>query len=232
MRLIILLANEFITLPFWPFFIMMLIGAFVLYFRAVNTSSWTLMFRSTYNYRAAAQLLRETNMLESTVSGMLVFTFFLSMAQFLHNTMDFFEITWMIDSPLLVFLFVLFLLFCWHTAKVTALYALQILFERKEIFYEYIIVFMNINIVLGIFLLPMNMLFIYGLGLSKTTILSISAMMVLAAFVLRCFRVYEMGLRSNMKWYNLILYLCTLEIMPIILLMLTLEDLGINLKTV
>ena len=220
------------ALPFWPFLIMMVIGAFVLYFRAANTSSWTLLFRSTYNYRAVAQLIRETNMLESSLSGLLVFTFFLSMTQFLYNANDYFDDTWFFDNSLFLFIFILFLLFCWHTAKVAMVYALQALFEKKELFYEYIVVFMNINIVLGIFLLPMNMLFIYGIGLSKTTIVSISTVFVILAFILRCFRIYEMGIRNKMKWYNLILYLCTLEIMPIILLMLTFEDLGINLKTV
>ena len=210
----------------------MLVGAFVLYYRAMNTSSWTLLFRSTYNYRAVSQLIRETNMLESSFSGMLVFTFFLSMTQFLYNANDVFEISWYIDSSLFVFGFIIFLLFCWHTAKIAVIYALQALFERKEIFYEYIVVFMNINIALGIFLLPMNMLFIYGIGLSKMVIITVSLILVAAAFVLRCFRIYEMGIRYKLKWYNLILYLCTLEIMPIILLMLTLEDLGINLKTV
>jgi hypothetical protein len=126
-------------------------------------------------------------------------------------------------AALLVTLFIIYLV------KIGLLYLLQFVFEQKELFDEYVTVLMNINIALGIWLLPLNMIYYYDVGQSKQGLLIFAGGLALIAFVLRNFRVYEIGRRYKMKWYNIILYLCTLEIMPIILVIMLVKNIGINL---
>jgi hypothetical protein len=217
-------------LPFWPFILILFLSGVVLYVRAINTESWTLLFRSTYSSRAVSHLTREKNAMENSFFGLLVFIFFLSFALLIYNIQLYAEISPFFSNPALFYPLILLVLFGIYIAKISLLFLLQFIFQEKEIFDEYIIVFMNINIVLGISLIPLHLLYSYGLIISKPITLGLAGLFLLISLILRYFRVFEIGLRNKVKWYNLILYICTLEFMPIILIFVLIKNIGIDLN--
>ena len=216
-------------IPFWPFLLITVLSAIVLYTRAIIGNTWTLMFRSTYNSRAVSQLMREENVMENSYSGLLVFIFFMSLALLFFNIQEYLGLNSIISIPFFTYLLLLFMLAAIYISKVGILYLLNIVFEKRELFNEYVIVFMNINIVMGITLIPLSLIYSYGIVISQKLILIFSVIVLLGSIILRLVRVFELGLRYKMKWYNIILYLCTLEILPAILIMTVIKNIGVNL---
>lgn len=217
-------------IPFWPFILILFLSVSALYVRAKKPNSWSLIFKSTYNSRATNQLMREENIMENSHSAILVFVFFLSFALLLFNLQEYTKFTFFYTYPPLIFISILFSLFAIYVGKVALLYLLQLIFEQKELFEEYVIVFMNINIVLGIYLLPISLMYVYSINVSDRALLSISLVFLATSLLLRYIRIFDLGLRRKIKWYNIILYLCTLEILPIILIMTIFKNIGINLN--
>ena len=217
------------SIPIWPFIMIMSLSAMVLYVRAVNPNSWKLIFRSTYSPRALSQMLREENFMNSSYAALLVFNFFLSLALFLFNYQAHYGKAVYLTYPQAFYPVVLFLLLLYFTLKISLVYGLQLIFEERFLFNEYIALIMNTNVVLGIWLLPLNLVFAYGLDVSKPFVLSCSMFLLLGVLILQIIRLYETGSRANIKWYNIILYLCALEIMPIILIMTLTKEIGIIL---
>lgn len=217
------------TIPFWPFVITMLLASAILYTRAMNSNNWTLVLRSIFSPRAVQQLIREENTMDNTFSGILVLTFFFSLSLFFYNINEFYEITGTV-YPLLTYFLILTVLFLTYLLKVVGLFTVQLIFESKEIFEEYLVSLMNINIVLGACLLPLNLMIIYGVGLPQGGLIYLGIILLAGSFLIRYTRLFEMGIRNGMKAYNIILYLCTLEIIPIVLFIKLLDNLGINLN--
>lgn len=215
--------------PFWPFILLLLLVGIVLFVRAKNPANWNLIFRSTYDSRAARQSIREENVMENTYSGILVFVFFLSFAMLLFELRPFIKLNQVYSHPVLIFSLILISLFIIYFIKICILYFLQLIFEKRELFDEYIIVFMNINIVFGILIIPLILLSIYSFDLPTRYLILFSLFLLCTSILLRFIRVFDIGLNNRLKWYNIILYLCTLEILPIILIMTLMNNIGITL---
>jgi len=228
--LFIVLSNLTIDrIPFWPFVVTLFLVSAILYTRAMNANNWTLVLRSIFSPRAVQQLIREENTMDNTFSGVLVLTFFFSLALFFYNVNEFFEISTSV-YPLLTYFLVLTVLFLTYLIKVLALFMVQLIFETKELFEEYLVSLMNINIVLGACLIPINLMIVYGVSLPKGAFIYIGITLLIGSFIIRYSRLFEMGIRKGMKAYNIILYLCTLEIIPIALFIKLLDNVGINLN--
>ena len=217
-------------IPFWPFLIVLALTGIVLYLRAVDAQYWNLLLRSTYDSRALSQMLREENIMESSFTAALIFVFFFSMALVLYSAQLSLAPHHIVNHPAIDFIAILLILFVIYVGKVGILFFLQYVFQEKQLFDEYVTVLMNINVVLGIWLLPISLLFYYDVGQSKQLLLIIAAALGFIAFILRSFRIYETGLQHNMKWYNIIAYLCTLEIMPMLLVVMLVRTFGVNLN--
>ena len=74
---------------------------------------------------------------------------------------------------------------------------------------------------------PLNLLTIYNTWINAETLIYIALSLWLLSFVLRFIKGFSMGLNRSVKLEYIILYLCTLEIMPIVILIETLDDFGI-----
>lgn len=216
-------------IPFWPFVITLLLVSAILYTRAVNANNWTLVLRSIFNPRAVQQLIREENTMDNTFSGVLVLTFFFSLALFFSNINVTYNVT-ISAQPLLTYFLILIVLFLVYLIKFLFLFLFQVIFEAKEIFEEYSVGLMNINIVLGVCFIPLNLIIAYGLNIPKGILIYTGIALLVISFVIRYIRIYEMGKRNGIKRYNIILYLCTLEIIPMVLFIKLLDNVGIDLN--
>lgn len=226
---ILFLSSPISLIPFWPFVITLFLVSAILYTRAMNSNNWTLVLRSIFSPRAVQQLIREENTMDNTFSGVLVLTFFFSLALFFYNVNDFYNFTISV-YPILTYFLLLTVLFLVYLIKVLALFLVQLIFETKELFEEYLVSLMNINIVLGACLIPLNLMIVYGVGLPKEALIYFGVTLLVVSFIIRYTRLFEMGSRNGMKTYNIILYLCTLEIIPIALFIKLLDNVGINLN--
>ena len=214
--------------PFWPFVIMLMVVAVVLYIRAQNINTWTLMMRGAISGKAVHQIIREENAMESTSSGILALMFVLPFALFFYNVGNVLGLGTG-TPPFLRFFIILIFIFAVYVVKILALYILQVIFDAKEIFEEQVVGLMNINMVLGLGLIPLNLLMIYGTLVDIHFLMNASFFLWGLSLLLRLYRAYNLGIKKTMNLQNIILYICTLEIIPIVILIETLDDFGIKL---
>lgn len=221
--------TQVVRLPFWPFVITMVLVSAILYTRAMNSNNWSLVLRSVFSPRAVQQLIREENTLDNSYSGLLVLTFFFSLALFLYYINDYFNLS-VVAYPLLTYFTILTVLFLVYLIRVVSLYLLQWVFEVNAAFEEYLVGLLNINIVLGACLIPINLLLAYYVSFPSFILIYLGLILLIFSFAIRYLRIFEMGRRNGLKVYNIILYLCTLEIIPIVILIKLLENSGIQLN--
>ncbi|MEQ8323639.1 MAG: DUF4271 domain-containing protein [Vicingaceae bacterium] len=215
-------------IPFWPFLLTMALATAILYTRATAPNHWRLVVRSVLSPRAVQQLIREENIMENTYSGLLVLTFFLSAALFIDVLNDEYLLT---QSPYPFLSYAIFLtgILLIYVIKIAGLWLIQWIFLERALFEEYLVSLMNINVVLGASLIPLNLLILYSITSSASAFIQIGLVLVGLSFVLRAVRIIDTGRKHEFTWYNIILYLCTLEIVPIIMLIKLLENFGISL---
>lgn len=227
-KFILLVQLSIQRTPFWPFVLMLIVVAVVFYLRALNFNGWKLMVRGAFSNKAVYQLIREENVMENTASGILSLTFFFSLALFFYN-LDEIRGMGINTTSLLKYFILLLFIFAIYVIKFLFLYLVRLILDAKWIFEEYVIGLININIMLGIALIPLNLLMIYNTWISPETLVYIGLSLLGLSLVLRFIKGFSMGLNRSVKLEYIILYLCTLEIMPIVILIETLDDFGIKI---
>jgi hypothetical protein len=118
-------------------------------------------------------------------------------------------------GTLLVFLELLGIYIAFSALKISVIWLISVTFKNKETAKEYIQNILIYNLVLGILLLPVLLLIIYTY---HELFLYVAGGLVLIMIFLRFIRGVAIGLSdSKFSLFHLFLYLCTLEILPLVI---------------
>lgn len=186
------------------------------------------MVKGAFSNKAVYRLIREENVMENTASGILSLTFFFSLALFIYNINEGSDFG-LKSSSLLRYFIILMFIFTIYIVKIVGLYMAQLVLDAKSIFEDYIVGLMNINILFGIALIPLNLLMIYNTIINPEILIYVAFILWGLSLILRFIKGFSMGLNRSVKMEYIILYLCTLEIMPIVILIETLDDFGVKI---
>lgn len=198
----------------------LILGAFVLLtvLNFLHRKSLLQFFRSVFEINQANLLIREGNIFRKRAT--LIFTliyaisipllFYFSFEKFIPQTYD-------IDFGLSLFFNIVCLVFCFFIFKVLFIQFTALIFQTQKKSSELLINILIFNLVIGILILPIITLYTY-------THLSIFLFIGLAIFgigmTIRLFREIVIGLtHSIFSILHLFLYLCTLEFIPIVIVM-------------
>jgi hypothetical protein len=103
-------------------------------------------------------------------------------------------------------------------AKIIMLNLIGTLFFKRRLFKEYLYVGFTYNKLLGIVLLPLNFATVYTPPQISKIILLLAIIFLSILLLLKIARGIEFSLRHNVFNFYLFLYLCALEIVPILLM--------------
>ncbi|MFW5658193.1 MAG: DUF4271 domain-containing protein [Bacteroidota bacterium] len=173
---------------------------------------------STHNYQASYSLYRDKNVLLQRVNISLNWVFFLSTGVFLYQLVQLNQITIPWLQSIQVFLFFLtgigvFYLFRNMMVNITAY-----LFQQKELLGEYLY---NVNLFyknIGLFLIPVIVGIAYVNARYSMLLLYSGLAIVSVLFILRYLRGFQIILKNRVSVFYLILYFCTLEFLPVLVL--------------
>lgn len=176
------------------------------------------VINSIYDYTLTLNLFKDRNILLQRVSNLLQLNFMLVTALFIYLLWPYIPGTQAAlptRSALLLACGIppAIVLFRWLVNN-----GLGFLFSREKVFSEYNFqVQLNYKL-LGIILLPIIILSLYFNTVSTKTLLLVGIVLIISMYLHRLYRGYKIIVQHHVSIFYTILYLCTFEFLPLILL--------------
>jgi len=208
------------TTPDWIFPLIVIIIASFAWLRAFYSKYFGQIISAFFNNNLANQVVRDENILVQRASVLLNIVFNLVAALLLYfMSIRFGWSPGSSFSGLNRYLFFTLVVSAAYTFKFLVLKICGYLFHLDKEMATYIFNIFLINNVLGICLLPLVAIIAFGLAAYTNMILYAAIILVAAAFLYRIGRGLAAGISSPVfSFYYLFLYLCTLEIAPLLML--------------
>jgi len=202
----------------WFFFMLFaLIGVFA-WIRSYYGSLILQTVQATTNYQVALRMFKDNSVVQKQLDNILYLFYFLNMA-FLLYLLE----MWTHQLPyglhgLTLYLFNLVMLAGIFLARIVLLNVTGFLFNRTAIFREYLYNVFIFNKLLGIIILPLLPLMVYTNGVIQQVFYWTAVVVVFLTVLLRVARGVVFSLRKDISKFYMFLYLCALEIVPLMLL--------------
>ncbi len=201
-----------------------LVGVLILSFmlfasvRLIFNKYLSQLFQSTINYSTFSRLFRERYFNLFHASFRLDLVFSLVMALFSYQLLNIFKISLGASRTYYTYLLCLAIVIGYFTAKRIAYYLVGILTESKAEVQEYLFSITVFNRVSGLFLLPVTAVIAF-VPLPQVEFLLFTGLVITGIFYLMSLvRGGKIFLKKHFSISYLILYLCTLEILPLLLI--------------
>ena len=206
--------------PDWLFFVLLLVIALLTWLKVFYQKNVRQIFEAFFSNTIANQIVRDENILVQRASVLLTITFNLAAALLLYLLSEIYD--WQVPyagSGFSKFIIFALLISFAYTAKFIVLKLSGFLFRIDKAIATYIFNIFIINNVLGILLLLLVIGLAYLPPATTTYLIAAAAMFVCFAYIYRFLRGLVIGFSYN-SFSNvyLFLYLCALEIAPLIII--------------
>ncbi len=221
---LVLLDMVPIHYPTWVFLYLFTLLAFFAWVMLYYGNIFTQTIQATVNYQVSSRMYKDNSQLQSQLDGSLYVLYFLAVAfllNFLEIRMD--VIPYDLHGALL-YLFNLALLVGVFLGRVLLVNVVGILFDRVQILREYQFNAFIFNKVMGMAALLMSLFLLYTTGTVREVVFWTTLVLIALILIMRLIRGIVFSFRKDVSFFYLFLYLCALEIVPLVLLYRWLED--------
>ena len=200
----------------WEIMILIMCILMVAFVKGFNKRRFTVLINSFFNSRVIPSHLREENAFSNQVIVVLTIVFVLVIATAVHQVANFWipddsEYTFRLYAQICLFIVLIYIV------KFSLLELLAEVFDKYQAIQEYIFNVLLFNSFIGVVLLPFVLSNAVMLKFNKL-FLTISLILAGSAYLYRNWRAVRIGLSYHFPVYYIFLYLCTLEILPSIVL--------------
>lgn len=213
-----IIKSNYYYQPSWVMVVIVLSVMLLGYLYSAFHSRFNLFLKAVFMSRYSAQASREERFLSHPSSLILSLNFVLVASLFvlqISSSGAFFLVQ--AKFTLQSFLLIAVLVFCVYAVKILVLRTLANVTERQELVGEYIVSTFLINQFLGIVLIPVIMFSAYGPHVFSSKALLLGVVFFLCGFIFRIGKGMLLVLeKRGASLFYLILYLCTLEILPLL----------------
>jgi len=171
---------------------------------------------SSINFQVADKLLREKNIIIKRAFLLLNVNYLLVFSLFLLLVAELFGVT-PDNKFILNYILIAGIIAVYLIIKLIVNYVVAILFESGPVINQQIHNSFLVNKNLGLFLLPLVFAAIYSTPVIAKILLFIGIGLILIALIIKVFRGFQIILRNDILFFYAILYLCTLELLPLLL---------------
>lgn len=203
---------------YWPILLLFLVLSIYVAVKIADTSKIVKVFLSVFSLQAAKQLYREDYKLSKRVSVFLTLCFVLVFSFLIYSINHRFGIMLKDVNSFVQYLFFMFLIVGMYTVKIVVNYFLSTVFYQTDLAKEYtfnIFVFCQI---VGVLLFPF-ILFMQFSTLPDEWFIYPSIVLIIAALSLRLFRGVAIStIDGGVGILYIFLYLCALEVIPLLVL--------------
>ena len=201
----------------WSLFIIIIWVSIVAWVRYFYGKRFRHLLLAPFSKRFHNQLLREGDLFSERLSLAMGISYFISMALLIYQVhMLFFNgKIYPVFDKFSFYLIILLLVLIYWFGKVMMMIILGSVFKTKAQTHEYLINILILNTITSLILLPALILIIY---LESTVFVYITLIIIALIFLFRFFKGFLTGLSlTKFSYIFLFVYLCTLEIVPVIL---------------
>lgn len=200
----------------WVFGITILSSVLFIVLRIYFQKYLSSVVTSAINIQIAEKLMREKNVIIRRVFALLNLNFAISSSLFIYLILSKFNIDISIDNSLIRFLIILFILAVFLFIRFLIILSIGGIFNSIKLFKEYLHNTYLINKNLGLYLLPLVISAFYLKQPFSDIAFYVSLVLVAISVLYKYIRAVQIIMRYNIFLFYTILYLCTLEILPVL----------------
>ena len=201
--------------PEWYFFILISLTISLAWIKLIYGRFINDFFSAATNYNSSYRIFREPGIVKKRVGYSLDIIYLFSGGLFLYNLFEFYNIKPFNYSGIHIFVFSLLVLLALIILRLFIMGIISIIFNRKEMISEFIYHFYLYNKMLGLSLMPFLFLIPYTQGILQQIIVYMSFTIVAIVYLYRFVRIFIFLIKNVVFIFYLFLYLCVLEIMPL-----------------
>ncbi len=198
------------------FFILLALIVMIAYVKISGKNYLQRIFTSVTNFSYSNSFFKEKNLAHSLYNVILVFVFGASFAIFMSVISDYYKLTFYQEEKWLQLLIYFSFIFAMLIIHSILYLILGFLTQTTVIAYKYL--FFLFNLVRVIAVINVFLLFgsVFSYGVWQTIFIWTSFILFITAFLIRLFRIVLIFFKNRFSLYYMILYFCSLEIVPII----------------
>jgi len=175
------------------------------------------IIKSGTNYQYAYKLVKEGSSSSSRVNTFLSLVFYINISMFIFLILKLLNIK--VDlSDWKLYLLLILSLFIMYLGKRVANRILGYVFGNNDVVSEYLTNVWIYNIILGVFILPFIISIPFVPPEFKLPLMYIGIAIIILSLLFRILRNFRIAFKIKLSIFYLILYLCTLEILPILII--------------
>ncbi len=201
----------------WLLGIFLFLVILFIWIRSFYSKFFSTLGNALMSYHLSLKLFEERNVLLQRVSIVLDFVYVIVFSVFLFQFIEYLDYPNARMKGINLYLVLFNVVMLYVLFRTFILRMIGSLFLARPLFAEYIHNTLVVNKGLGIALFPVVILIQYLPYKILPVILVLGFVVVAAAFILKTMRSYQIIIRRNVLFLYLILYLCTLEILPLLL---------------
>ena len=201
----------------WFLGIFLLLTLLFIWIRVFYSKFFATLGNALISFQISAKLFRERNVLTRRFSIILDFIYILVISIFINELTVHFGLTGQGMSRFNLFLLFLNIIIFYTLLRIFILRLTGYLFMAQSLFSEYIHNTFVINKGMGIALFPVVIMAHYFPKQLIPLVLTLGIIICILAFIFKSIRAYQIIIRKDVLIFYLILYLCTLEILPLLL---------------
>jgi hypothetical protein len=214
-------------IPDWYFIMILLVISGFAWARIVFGKFLTSIWVSAYSYQTASKAYKEQSVVQKRFSMALDLLYLINSSLFLYLLNNFFAPGLFVSNGILFVCQAFFFLFFLVFVRIVVMRITAFIFEQSELFLGFLYHYFIFNKVLGMVLIPFLIAIPYTQGTIREVLVYTGVSFVFIIHITRLFRAAVYVLKNVVLLFYLILYLCILEILPVLVvikLLLSLEQ--------
>jgi Domain of unknown function (DUF4271) len=219
MFLQIIVPSKYFYQPTWVMVIIVLSLMLIGYLYSAFNSRFNTFIKAVFLSRYSVQASREERSLSHPVSLLLSLNFILTASLFILQLLSSGKLfDSKMEFSLLSYLLIALTVFSTYVVKILFLRTVAFIIDKQEIMAEYNFTIFLMNQFLGVLLIPVIIFIAYGPKMLLVPCLIAGTGLIIVAILLRVGKGLSAALqRKEATLFYLILYLCTLEILPLLI---------------
>ena len=203
----------------WTFGIIVLALVIIASVRIVSSAYLKQLFNATVSFSTASRLFRERTFNLLHASFRLDILFYMVVSLFVYQILLFLGVSFFPTMPVLTYLICVGGMIGYMVIKRSFLVFISMITESRPEISEYLFNLNVYNRVLGVVLFPITLIVAFAPLGNTEVLLIVGAFIVIVFWGLSLLRGSKILLRKHFSIFYLILYLCTLEFLPLLVIL-------------
>ncbi len=209
--------KRFHTNTDWIFWTYIIIALLFLWIQVFYRKYFTSLFNSSISYHMSSKLFNERTILARRVSVVLNFIYTVSLSLVIYKIFQYLGIQSKAFDRFSLFLIILNLIILYSISKTILQKVIGFFFDKLDQINEYLHNVYVYNKILGIFLLPLSFAAYYTPVKITEILVAAAILFYVFSLLFKIIRGFQIIIKNDVFIFYSILYLCTLEILPIII---------------